>query len=314
MEKPDSPRPSLTVDMHVDTPWIMTKHGSFDLRQEHPESMLDLPRMIKGGLQAAFFALYLSDSRQDDIGDEDSSDMITWQFSALCSQPGCRVVDSPKKAVKAIDNGKVPIFLGLEGGRLIHNDLDQLRMYRKIGVRYLTLTHNYNTSWADSATDIPCHRGLTDFGCHIIMECNKLGILVDVSHTSDPTCEDAIDMSTKPVIASHSGCRAIIDHPRNLSNQLIKAIAGGWGMIGVPFARRFIGLTSSGIVNHIDHIVQLVGPLHVGIGSDLDGAVMADGIDVSDWRKITIDGLSDKGYSDSDIKAIAGGNILRLLD
>ena len=136
---------------------------------------------------------------------------------------------------------------------------------------------------------------------------------MDVSHGSDETALSIINMSTKPVIASHSGCRALVDHPRNLSDVLIQAIAQTGGVIHIPFARRFIGPSAQGVVDHINYVAQLVGVEHVGIGSDLDGATMADGLeDVSCWSRLR-DGLTDAGYGDDDISLILGGNTLRML-
>lgn len=287
----------MTVDLHIDVPWKFTRYNLRDLHRSPYQ--VDIPRMKAGGLDAAFFALYLSDSMQDEVGEEASSALIDKQIAWI----------------KHADFTDIAIFKGLEGGRLIHQDLYRLQALREAGLRYLTLTHNHNTAWADSSTDVPRHEGLTQFGTDVVAECNRLGVLVDVSHASDATCLDAAAFSTKPIIASHSGCRALLDHPRNLSDRLIKAVAETGGLIGVPFARRFIGPKASGVADHIDHIVQRVGPAHVGIGSDLDGAVMADDIpNVSVWSHVVNDALADRGYTDADIAAIAGGNILRLLD
>lgn len=139
---------------------------------------------------------------------------------------------------------------------------------------------------------------------------------MDVSHVSDQTCRDITELSTKPVIASHSGCRAIVSHPRNLSDELIRRVSDTGGVVHVPFVRQFIGETALGVVAHIEHIVQLLGDTrHVGIGSDLDGAELAFGAeDVSQWWRVTGEALADRGYSGGDIAMITGGNTLRLLE
>ena len=300
---------TVTVDCHIDIPWQMTKQGSFDLSLDNKGkySQVDFPRMALGGLRAAVFALYLSDGMQDELED-DSLFYIYRQISMVRQQPKCVIVKNSEEALSCESNS-IPIFLGLEGGRLI-----SLPRLGQLGIRYLTITHNFNTSWADSSTDKPEHHGLTKFGRLVIRECNKLGIIPDVSHASDDTCWHVINESLKPVIASHSACRAIVDHPRNLSDKLIRAIAQTGGVVHIPFARRFIGPSWTCVADHIDHVVQLVGDKAVGIGSDLDGAEMADGIeDVTDWGRVVMEELSSRGYSDEVIANIAGLNTLRVL-
>ena len=311
----------MTLDCHIDTPWQFTKQGwkkprgstfTFDLRQRQA-SAVDFPRMKEGGLDAAVFALYISDTMQDDLGSYDAWEAILAQISWLHLQPGCSLVADRAAAEVAARNGDVPIFLGLEGGRLIGDTLSKLAVLALCGVRYLTVTHNRNTAWADSATDAPHNGCITAFGKQVVTEAERLGIIMDVSHGSDETALSIINMSTKPVIASHSGCRALVDHPRNLSDVLIQAIAQTGGVIHIPFARRFIGPSALGVIDHIHYVAQLVGVEHVGIGSDLDGAAMADGLeDVSCWSRIR-DGLSDAGYGEDSIDLITGGNTLRVL-
>lgn len=311
----------LTVDAHIDTPWIMAKQGAFDL-QQRSLGTVDFPRMGLGGLQAAIFALYLSESLQDSLGPWESSCAIDDQYNWLHFQPGCGLVRTPQEAFEELAVGNMPIFLGLEGGRLLQDTVEDPESMTRLvdlaeilGIRYLTLTHNRNTAWADSSTDLPQHHGLTRFGKDVVRECERLGVLVDLSHASDQTCWAAIGELSGPVIASHSGCRALLNHPRNLSDQLIKAIAKGGGVVHIPFAKRFIGPSMSGVADHIDHVVQLVGnSSHVGIGSDLDGAVLADGVeDVSSWSRVCVEPLERRGYSPTDVHAIIGGNTLRIL-
>lgn len=308
----------MTCDFHIDLPWNFSKYGPFSLKTGNPQSAISLGRLKAGGLDSFFAALYLSDDWQDKCDSKGEVDTeINWQIYKIRDNFGCKVVTNWSEAVSAIEAGKFPIFLGLEGGRLIHRSLDRLKELHERGVRYLTLTHNRNTSWADSATDKPYHQGLTKFGKAVLEECNQLGILIDISHSSNSTAIDALDFTYKPVVATHSGCRKLVDHPRNLSDILIKAIAAKGGVIGVPFARRFIGDSYVDVARHIDHIVNLVGPNYVAIGSDLDGAQMTDGIeDVSDWKKVVMETLCDDPYrySDHDIDLISGTNIMRVLD
>jgi membrane dipeptidase len=251
---------------------------------------------------------------QDEYGVEGSKALIQRQIDRLDAQKGCQIVDNVRHAIMAINADEIPIFLGLEGGRLIQS-LSQLEGYSDQGVKYLTITHNYNTSWADSATDVPNIRGLTKFGKDVIHNCWALNIIPDISHSSDRTAEAVIDESNGPIIASHSGCRTLLDNPRNISDALIRAVAMTNGVVHVPFARRMVGPHWSDIPKHIDHIVQLVGDDYVGIGSDLDGAVMAEGVDSPVFWRILPEILQSNpyNYSDSTIAKILGGNTMRLL-
>ena len=247
---------------------------------------------------------------------------------------------------------------------MIDNDLGLLRMYAALGVRYLTLTHGGNTEWADSSTDKPAHNGLTDFGKDVVRELNRLGVLVDISHVSDKTFYDALEVSKAPMIASHSSCRALCDAPRNMTDDMIKALAAKGGVIQINYHMGFLSqeyrnATSNPklvkeldaevkkrcgasqacqiregeqlarerveqgkaprvdwtkVVDHIDHAVKLAGADHVGLGSDFDGANMPYGLeDASKLPKIT-EALLRKGYSESDIRKILGGNTLRVME
>lgn len=314
----DGIRPkAITVDAHVDIPWIQTKIGYFKLSENNEGrfSEVDFPRMRKGGLQCAIFALYLSDQMQDELGKSESLNYICRQVAFLERQKGMVLVDSPEVALDAVQVGVVPIFLGLEGGRLINNDATMLARFRQLGVRYLTVTHNKNTDWADSATDLPKHKGLTEQGKIFVRAANRHGILMDVSHGSEQTAWQVIAECTLPPIASHSGCKELRNHSRNLEDALIKAIAKKKGVVCVPFAKRFIGPTWRCVVDHIDHVVQTQGSTsYVGVGSDFDGCELASGIeDVSDWKKVVIDELDARGFTESCIEQIAGGNVLRVL-
>ena len=314
----DSPGPPvITVDAHCDLCWVQEKIGFFKLNEDNEGrfSDIDLPRMRKGGLQSAVFALYLSDQRQDQLGTGESLNHICRQVAFLERQHGMVVVDSPDVALDAAHTGIVPIFLGLEGGRLINNDLTMLKKFRQLGVRYLTVTHNRNTDWADSATDRPRHNGLTPFGRRVVHEANQHGILMDVSHGSEHTAWQVLAEVSLPPIASHSACLELRSHPRNVSNGVIKAIAAKKGVVCIPFAQRFIGPTWRCVVDHIDHVVQTTSSAdYVGVGSDLDGCELTTGIsDVSDWKRVVTDELRARGFAEGDVIKIAGGNLLRVL-
>ena len=227
--------------------------------------------------------------------------------------------------------------MGLEGGHAIEDDLETLRRFYDLGIRYMTLTHNYSHSWADSSSDTSINNGLSGFGREVVEEMNRLGMIVDVSHVSDKTFWDVLEVTSAPVIASHSNCRAIADNPRNLTDDMIRALAANKGVVMVNFSGLYIDPEKteewkvfmgwywfthprdretplSLLVDHIDHTVHVAGIDHVGFGSDFDGApfLPKDLQDVSDYPNITVE-LMRRGYSDLDIRKILGGNILRVL-
>jgi membrane dipeptidase len=262
--------------------------------------------------------------------------------------------------------GKLAALMGLEGGYAIDERLENVERYYKMGVRYMSGAWSVSTSWAGSSGDEAGRtRGLNDFGKQVIREMNRLGMMVDVSHVSDPTFWDIVNTSTKPVIATHSGCRAIANVPRNLTDEMIQALAKTGGVACVLFypeflepgwsekkkqvdaqiaaavqkasdeepggialkkmardrvrlreyARRLPPVTVARLVDHIDHIVKLVGIDHVGIGSDFDGiqATPTDLSTVTDLPNLTIE-LLRRGYTEEDIDKILGGNILRAME
>jgi len=263
---------------------------------------------------------------------------------------------------RAKQSSKVAMLIGVEGGHIIHDSLATLRTYARLGARYMTLTHFVNTSWADSSGEPPAHDGLTAFGRDVVREMNRLGMIVDISHVSDKTFYDALETSTAPIIASHSSCRVLAGHVRNMTDDMIKALAAKGGVIQINFhapylddaydqaqkqlqpevdalrkdleakypgpensarrademralqASRLPKVSWMRIVEHIDHAVKLAGADHVGIGSDMDGAVMPEGMeDCSHLPRITEE-LLRRGYSEVDVKKILGGNTLRVME
>lgn len=308
----------ITIDAHMDTPWLQTKVVSsgfphFSYRVGHESSMFTVKKAKEGGLKAAIFALYLSDNWQDSNGLVDVNAEINRQVTRLKMDLGL-TVHSTVAGVRAA-NASGPFFpcmMGLEGGRLIHGSLARLSDLASKGIKYLTLTHNRNTDWADSATDSVLHGGLTIFGKKVVKECEILNVLVDVSHSADSTFYDVVSAATKPVIASHSGCRSLVKQPRNLTDEMIKLIAQSGGIVCIPYAKRFIGHYR--VYDHIRHIIDLVGVDHVGIGSDLDGAQLVPQVEsVADWKAVVIDDLMDNDHSSNDIGKILGENLLRVL-
>ena len=230
---------SIVLDTHIDvTPKLQT---AWKFAEEHTDGHIDLPRMKKGGLNALFFSIYMSGTVTGPKAVSDAIERIAAVHRLAEELPDqvalCVTADQVRKAHK---QGKIAALLGMEGGHMINNSLAVLRMYAELGVRYLTLTHSVNTDWADSSGDQPKHNGLTDFGKDVVRELNRLGVTVDISHVSDKTFADAIEVSKAPMIASHSSCRAISGHARNMTDAMIKALAAKGGVIQINYLDQFI--------------------------------------------------------------------------
>ena len=356
---------SIVLDTHADTPQRMLT-GKFDLGKRDTEGHVDIPRMREGGLNAQFFSIFISGKILGPPAIQQALDQIDIvRQNVLQHRKDLMLATTAEEIRQAHAQGKIAILMGIEGGHMIGNDIRMVRVYSTLGVRYMTLAHFYNDEWADSSTDKPAHNGLTDFGKDVVREMNRQGMLVDISHVSDKTFYDALEISKVPLIASHSSVRGISNHPRNMSDDMIKALSAKGGVIQINYERNYLSeeyrkafesvagdvsrmeekfkkecgddnvcigraeiklekeLTDAGklphvswekIIEHIDHVVKLVGPDHVGLGSDFDGADMPDGLeDCSKLPKIT-EALLRKGYSEADIRKILGGNILRVME
>ncbi|PYU85530.1 MAG: membrane dipeptidase [Acidobacteria bacterium] len=322
--------------------------------------------MREGGLNAQFFSIFITGKTLGPSAIQQALDQIDLVRQNI-QQHGkdLALATTAEEIRRAHAQGQIAILMGIEGGHMIGNDIRMVRVYSALGVRYMTLAHFYNDEWADSSTDKPAHNGLTHFGKEVVREMNRQGMLVDISHVSDKTFYDALEVSRVPLIASHSSVRAISNHPRNMSDDMIKVLAAKGGVIQINYERNYLSeeyrtafaavagdvsrmeekfkkecgddnvcigkaeirlekeLTEAGklphvswekIIEHIDHVVRLVGPDHVGLGSDFDGADMPDGLeDCSKLPKIT-EALLRKGYSEEDIRKILAGNILRVME
>ena len=231
---------SLVFDTHADTPQRLL-FDKFDLGHRDAEGCVDIPRMREGGIGAILFALWVPveitahAATQRALGLLDSVLKQVEQHPAdLALSRSCTEIVSARQA------GKIAVMLGIEGGHAINSDLDVLRDFHTRGVRCMTLTHNAATEWADSSNDSPRHRGLTGFGEEVVREMNRLGMLVDVSHVSDATFYDVLKITRAPVIASHSCCRALCKVPRNLDDEMIRALAASGGAIQITFHDAFL--------------------------------------------------------------------------
>jgi membrane dipeptidase len=232
---------SIVVDTHDDTTQRLL-WPPFDLGERHPDGNVDIPRMRDGGLGAIFFSIWMPGTVTGPTAIKLALDQIDAVREQVRRHPKDLVLCTTAEEVRrAHAQGKIAALMGVEGGHMIADDLGVLRMYAALGVRYLTLTHSVNDDWADSSTDKPAHNGLTEFGKQVVHELNRLGVMVDISHVADKTFYDALAASKAPMIASHSSCRAICNAPRNMSDDMIKALAAKGGVIQINY---YIGFLS----------------------------------------------------------------------
>jgi membrane dipeptidase len=347
----------MLFDGHNDLPWRLRTEGDYgltklDLSRRLDSGQTDIPRLRAGGVKAQFWSVYIPSEHPN------PARSVTEQID-LVRRMVSRYGDTFELALSAPDvehivqSGKIASLIGIEGGVAIENSLAQLRAFYTLGARYMTLTHNATLDWADAATDNPRHNGLTHFGERVVKEMNRLGMLVDISHVAVATMADALRVSQAPIIASHSSAYAICPSPRNVPDEILRALKQNGGVVMVNFYSGFI-VPESGrriravlqemrtkyhdraerakaleawfqsegsklargsyrnVADHIDHIVKVAGIDHAGIGSDFDGISMSPaGLeDVSCYPRITEE-LLRRGYTETDVHKILGGNILR---
>jgi len=237
---------SLVFDTHADTPQRIF-FDRFGLSERDAEGCVDIPRLREGGVGAVFFALWVPVEITGSPATQRARDLLDATIKQIDLHGGDVALCTSSEEIRATRAAdKIAVLLGIEGGHAIDNDLAILREFHAHGVRYMTLTHNAATDWADSSNDSPRHRGLTDFGREVIREMNRLGMLVDVSHVSDETFYAVLETSRAPVIASHSCCRALCDAPRNLDDAMIQALAAQGGVIHITFHDGFLSQEYAG--------------------------------------------------------------------
>jgi membrane dipeptidase len=274
---------------------------------------INLPKMRQGGVDAAFFAVDVTRAWKNHLAYAlDAFGFFEAEVEAHSDQ--IIIAKSAEDIRQAKADGKLAAILVIENSEGVERSLNILRMLHRIGIRSIGLTHNPNTWAAAGNAEERSGGGLTQFGVQLVKEMNRLGMLVDVSHISERGFWDVLEVTERPVIASHSNSKAVCDHPRNLSDAQIKRMAENRGVIGITFVPSFIDPntpTLSRLLEHIDHIVNLVGVDHVGIGSDFDGGGDLL-VDATAFPTIT-EGLLERGYSEEAIRQILGENHLRLL-
>ncbi len=231
---------SIVVDTHDDTTQRFLD-GDFDLMPRNASGSIDIPRMKEGGLGAIFFSIWIPSKITGPEAIKHALDQIDAVREQVRKHPNEVTLAATAAEVReARKNGKIAALMGVEGGHMIASDLGVLRSYAALGVRYMTLTHSGNDEWADSSTDKAVHNGLTEFGKDVVREMNRLGVIVDISHVSDKTFYDALEVSKAPLIASHSSCRALCDAPRNMTDQMIKDLAAKGGVIQINYHVGFL--------------------------------------------------------------------------
>src|SRR5713101_2842176 len=232
---------SVVLDTHDDTTQRLLFSKTFDLGKRNPDGHVDIPRMREGGMNAIFFSIWVDGGTLGPPAVQKALDQIDAVHESVKKYSNdlvfCRTAADVREGHK---NGKIAALIGVEGGHMIGNDVRMVRVFGDLGVRYMTLSHFYNDEWADSSTDKPVHNGLTDYGKEIVREMNRQGIMVDISHVSDKTFYDALEVSKAPLIASHSSCRALCNHPRDMSDEMITALAAKGGVIQINYERSFI--------------------------------------------------------------------------
>jgi membrane dipeptidase len=362
-------RPDLTdllrrhpvVDGHNDLLWALRDLvgydlDRYDLRQRQTRTHTDLPRLRDGGVGAQFWSVFVP-TQEGERAVTSTLEQIDAAYAMVERYADDLMLATTADEVEqAWATGRIACLMGAEGGHQIDGSLAVLRLYHRLGVRYLTLTHNDNVPWADSATDEPVLGGLSDVGRDVVREMNRIGMMVDLSHVSHDVMRDALDTTTAPVVFSHSSAYAVCDHPRNVPDDVLTRLADNGGTCLVTFVPRFVNQavrawslgaeerareqgvdprdipamlaveatyqeevphppsTLADVVAHLDHVREVAGIDHVGLGGDYDGVEwLPDGLeDVSCYPRL-LGALRDRGWSDGDLGRLTCGNVRRTL-
>ena len=357
----DLTRASLLVDTHIDVPYRVLEEGDLDLSRRTEGGHFDYPRAKEGGLDAPFMSIYIPASLQESGGAKEHAEMLIDMVEGFVERwpDKFALASSPDEVEANFDAGLMSLPMGMENGAPIET-LEDLDHFHRRGIRYITLTHAENNQICDSsyATDRKWN-GLSDYGREVVKEMNRLGIMVDISHVSDQTFDQVLEITKAPVIASHSSCRRFTPNwERNMSDDMIRALAGNGGVIQINFGSAFVDTEANAVsmamwkaygeflkreavgpeseeaqaemkrlreahvppavpmqvvADNIDHVVELVGIDHVGIGSDYDGVTsVPDGLDDVSTYPALVDELLHRGYSDEEIRQLLGGNLMRV--
>ena len=305
----------LSLDTHCDTPMLFPQGIRFD--QRDPRILVDLPKMTEGRLDATIMVAYLPQPTENPTA---YADHIFDQIAAICADNSdyVRIACTPADLWENKRTGRKSIMLGIENGIALDGKLENLQHFRDRGIVYMTLCHNGDNDICDSASrSLQTHGGVSSFGEQVIHEMNRLGILVDMSHAGEKSFYDALDISERPIVCSHSSARALCDHPRNLTDDQMRALAAKGGVAQTTiyngFLRKDSEATILDVIEHLEHAIQVMGIDHVGLGTDFDGDGGVPGLaDASELINFTRQLLARR-YSEQDIQKIWGGNFLRVM-
>lgn len=310
----------VTLDSHTDTPMIFPGHFNIGEKQG---GKVNLPFMEEGRIDAAFMVAYIPQGERDEASLAKATAYAEERLKEVIRQEQLNptrmgIARTPDDLLRLKQIGKKAIFLGIENGYALGKEVNNVRKFRDMGVSYITLCHNGDNDLCDSARGKGEWKGLSPLGKQMVAEMNRLGVMVDISHAAESTFYDVLACSRYPIIASHSSARALCNHPRNLTDDQLKAIAGQGGVVQLCLYKGFINeeaekASVSDAIRHINHMVDLIGVEHVGIGSDFDGDGELIGCRASnELINITMH-LLKEGYSETDISGIWGGNFLRVM-
>ena len=317
----------LTLDTHCDTPMFFADDVRFDRRD--PKLLVDLHKMTDGRQDSTIMVAYLPQPKKGETfrqnvrfdvnGPKEYADLIFNKIEDIVAANNryLALARTPAELVANKYNGQKSIMLGIENGLALEGDISNVQHFADRGVVYITLCHNGDNDICDSARGSNTHNGVSEFGAKVIGEMNRLGVMVDLSHAAEKSFWDAMDISSTPIVCSHSSCRALCDHPRNLTDRQMKALADKGGVCQITIYHGFLRsegeATVRDVLEHLDHAVKVMGIDHVGIGTDFDGdggvRGMASSADFVNFTRM----LMAKRYSEQDIQAILGGNFLRLM-
>ncbi len=312
---------AIVVDTHCDTlsrflPRRGPRFGQRSLGERSESGHIDFPRMIEGGVTCQTFAMYTGNKPIVPDATLMALKMVDIFYESINANEGIVSVTTPDEIIAAKKEGKVCGLLSIEGAEPLMGDLGLLRVFHRLGVKMMSFAWNFRTPFADGLGAGRAESKLPELGVKALEEMEKVGMVFDVSHLCDSNFWDVADLMKGTFIASHSNCRDICDHPRNLTDDMIRALADHDGVMGMNFAPAFVSkenATVENLVDHIDHIVDIVGPDYVGLGSDFDGiGKPPEGLeDISKMPNITRV-LVKREYSDEDILKILGGNHIRV--
>jgi membrane dipeptidase len=313
----------VLIDGHNDLAWELRARfdegvAAADFAGGLPGLHTDLPRLRAGRVAAQFWSVWVPSSLPEPDAVVATLEQIDLVRRLVAATPALELVTTADGIERAHRAGRIGSLIGVEGGHAIAGSLAVLRQLHRLGARYLTLTHNDNTAWADSATGGPGVGGLSAFGREVVAEANRLGVMVDLSHTADATMRAALASTTAPVIFSHSNARALCDVPRNVPDDVLALMPANGGVVMATFVARYVTsaarATIDDVVAQLEYLRATIGIDHIGLGADFDGDddVTTGLDDVSCYPRL-FDALRARSWSGAELDAVAGRNILRVM-